>query len=251
MSLAFLLHARAHTQTRARAHTHTHTHAHTHTHTHTQVSFLTDRILVFDGFLISEFFDFPALDGGNYSSLYDFFGGSYIALHAQHELYTGVKTWMLCDDLDDVLTQQFVFVETDQYFAALLVNNPSYEVRLREAFAHKGASHLFGTVASFLFRPRPSIAMQVVAFYEQHLDGRRSVGMHVRSHTLGHPGYVEPYALVDPRGHFLNSYWKCAAAVGGAFRLDDDEIAPALLLVTDNGGVRHEAVNQFGAQVGF
>jgi hypothetical protein len=34
--------------------------------------------------------------------------------------------------------------------------------------------------------------------------------MHVRSHTLGHPGYIEPYALNDPQGHFLNSYWKCA-----------------------------------------
>ena len=54
------------------------------------VSFLTDRILLFDGFLISEFFDFPNMEGGNYSAVYDFFGGSHVALNAQHELYTGV-----------------------------------------------------------------------------------------------------------------------------------------------------------------
>jgi hypothetical protein len=34
----------------------------------------------------------------------------------------------------------------------------------------------------------------------------------------------------------------CVAIIG-------DEMAPAVLLVTDNGGIRHEAFNQFGGQV--
>eukprot|EP00802_Teleaulax_amphioxeia_P021870 Tamp_22261.p1 GENE.Tamp_22261~~Tamp_22261.p1 ORF type:complete len:173 (-),score=12.79 Tamp_22261:207-725(-) len=57
--------------------------------------------------------------------------------------------------------------------------------------------------------------------------------------------------MVDPQGHFLNAYWKCASLVGGASGVPGDEMAPAVLLVTDNGGIRHEAFNQFGGQVVF
>ena len=72
-----------------RAHTCSLTHTHTFSLQHARVR--------------SEFFDFPALEGGNYSAAYDFFGGNQVALNAQHELYTGVKEWMLCEDLADVL----------------------------------------------------------------------------------------------------------------------------------------------------
>ena len=41
------------------------------------------------GFLISEFFVFPALEGGNYSAVYEYLGGTHVALNAQFELYTG------------------------------------------------------------------------------------------------------------------------------------------------------------------
>jgi len=43
-------------------------------------------------------------------------------------------------------------METDQYFAALLVNNPYYSLKLQQLFGKK----LFYKVASFLFRPRYS-----------------------------------------------------------------------------------------------
>jgi hypothetical protein len=47
------------------------------------------------------------------------------------------------------------------------------------------------------FLGRPAIALQAVNFYSSNLQGRKSIGIHVRSHTLGHPGYIEPYAMVS------------------------------------------------------
>ena len=40
--------------------------------------------------------------------------------------------------------------------------------------------------------------------------------MQVRTRTLGHPGYEEPYAMQDRQGHFLNAYWRCASMAAAA-----------------------------------
>lgn len=131
---------------------------------------------------------------------------------------------MLCGDVAEVMQGQFAFVESDQYYGAILANNERYAHEIRRMF--RGS--MFGHVASFLFIPSPEVASQISKFREENVGRRRSIGLHVRTHTLGHPGYTEPYALDDPKGHFLNSYWKCAlfaaetlTADGGD---DDDQV---------------------------
>lgn len=73
-----------------------------------------------------------------------------MAYHAQYFLYTGVQSWLLCEDLEDMMTNQFAFIESDMYFAGLLVNNDVYSTRLGPLFGDR----LFQTIADFLFRPR-------------------------------------------------------------------------------------------------
>lgn len=209
------------------------------------VALLSDRIFLHDAFLVEEFLDLPRLTSSNYSAVFDYFGHRHVATNSQWFLYTGVQDWMLCDSLDQHLTQQFAFIESDQYFAGLLVNNDHYALRLHDWFGDS----LFGKVSAFLFRPRPSIALEVRDFVKEHLAGRKSIGVHVRTHTLGHPGFIEPYALNDGQGHFLNSYWKCAYYAGGASGVPGDLDAPIVFLSTDNGGVIHEAVSWFGGQL--
>jgi hypothetical protein len=99
------------------------------------------------------------------------------------------------------------------------------------------------------FSCRGSIAAEVMAFHQENLADRQTVGMHIRTHTLGHPGYIEPYALADNRGHFLNSYWKCAHFASGGTGVVALEEAPLIFLAVDNGAVRHEAARVFGGQL--
>lgn len=225
------------------------------------VALLTDRILVFDSFFVEEFLEFPQFSSTNYSQLFEYFGLSYIAQNSQHVLYKG-EDWMLCESLQNHLSSQFVFLESDMYFAALLLNNEHYSLQLQSLFQGR----LFSSLSGFLFRPRAELSRLIRDFHAQHLAGRPSVGIHVRTHTLGHPGYIEPYALQDRQGHFLNSYWKCAhlaaaaaaqqaEAVGGSDAVGDgagewEHFAPVVFVATDNEAVRQQAAIVYGPQVG-
>jgi len=211
------------------------------------LALLSRRIFLVDAFLCDEFLDFPWMTSVNYSAVYDHFGATHMALNSEFFLYTGVQDWLLCDELEDHFKQQFVFMESDMYFAALLRNNPYYELKLTEVFGDL----LFSKVAQFLFRPRPEISREVDHFVEENLLGRTSVGIHVRTHTLGHPGYIEPYALMDKGGRFLTSYWKCAQFAAGGSGIPGQEADKMVFLAADNGGVRHAAQHELGGQVVF
>ncbi|EKX32635.1 hypothetical protein GUITHDRAFT_121192 [Guillardia theta CCMP2712] len=189
-------------------------------------AYLTDRIFLHDGFLMEEFLDFPRFTSTNYSQIFHLFGSRHVFLNSQYFMYTGVQDMMLCDDLSSRFSEQFVFLESDQYFAGLLINNDYYALELQRLFGDK----MFGIISSFLFQLRPEIDREVTEFYEANLAGRRSVGIHVRTHTLGHPG-------------------KCASLAGGATSYGEDELIPAVMLVTDNPSIRQEAYRNLGDQL--
>jgi hypothetical protein len=209
------------------------------------VALLSNRVLLFDSFLVEEFLEFPFFLSTNYSEIFENFGLLHIAQNSQHVVYKG-EDWMLCESLESHLTEQFVFLESDMYFTAVLLNNEHYALQLQSIFGGK----LFSTLSGQLFKLRPELEREVLSFYDEYLAGRPSIGMHIRTHTLGHPGFIEPYALQDQRGHFLNSYWKCASFVGSGWMPDEDgreagsgesqgeHFAPVIFLASDHDAVR-------------
>mmetsp|Transcript_4854 Transcript_4854/g.12267 ORF Transcript_4854/g.12267 Transcript_4854/m.12267 type:complete len:576 (+) Transcript_4854:107-1834(+) len=211
------------------------------------LAILTRRVFLHDSLLMQELLRFPALASTNFSSVHSELGAAHIATNSQFVLYKG-EEWMVCSDANDHLTEQFVFIESDQYFGGLLVNNEYYALQLKRMFGDR----LFGELSSFFFRPAAHVSARVQPFIQENLRGRLSVGIHVRTHTLGHPGYIEPYALKDARGHFLNSYWKCALFAAEAETPQgsgEHTMGPIIFLAADNAAVRMEAQTVLGAQV--
>ena len=58
-----------------------------------------------------------------------------------------------------------MFLETDQYFAALLLNNPYYSIRLQRLFG----SSLFSSVAVAFLAPRPRPPLMPLLRLHEHL----------------------------------------------------------------------------------
>jgi len=115
---------------------------------------------------------------------------------------------LLCKDVAQVYTKRFLFIFSDQYFLPALMHNALYRSTLQSWFGED----LFGVLLRHLMRPKEIIVKQAVSFYREHLEGRPSVGIQLRTATMkGHDltelvHGMDAFAWKD----WINSFWKCA-----------------------------------------
>jgi len=145
---------------------------------------------------------------------------------------------LLCDDLDETLSQQYLFVCSDQYYLPALLHNKRYGSTIRRMFG----GDIFGTIIRWLLQPKPWVAREIMAFYNANLKDKHVVSVQVRTATMKgfdieHMAY-DSFAWRD----FPPAYWKCAL-LHTPRRLSKPLV---YMLVTDHPAIRPMAQEALG-----
>lgn len=150
---------------------------------------------------------------------------------------------ILCRDVKEAYTQQYLYIFSDQYFLPALLHNELYSETIKDWFG----PDLFGTIARYLIAPKPYIMSRAASHARQHLVGKASIGIQLRTATMsGHDismmaNGMHPFAWKDWVGSFFKcSYFSVPPGLNSSY-----------FLATDNTLVHGPARQHLGSAVNW
>lgn len=117
-------------------------------------------------------------------------------------------------------------VSSNQYYAALIINNPHY----RDFFKQTFGKDVFGPVFRYFFKPEALLQKKIDSYLQNQFKGHYVIGIHMRQEYVR----TRPYPLV------MDVFFKCAEMNTPA------NVSAKYFIATDSGQYLQDAINYFG-----